>query len=248
MSDIVYDKICLMAPTYKRVGDKLPRFIDSAISTVSDPSRIHMCFCVNQADRESIDYLEGRDLPCGKTVVIEPTSQPNLAYYFNLMYGLTEHLGEATVVSMTGDDMIFVTDHYDKFILDLINHYDGIGVFWCNDDYIAKERLPVNLFVTRKFVQATEEPFMCEKYPADMIDYVWGKVGKYTRTCHYLPDVVIRHDHTTKKQPEDWDETYRRLRPAQADAHSKFGKPYARELAKKIALRLAAKGMTGDSV
>lgn len=242
-----YDKICLMLPTYKRSGTLLPVFIESAEKTAERPSDLSISLCVNANDLDTMRYLEGRQWVAQHEIIIEDLPSPHLAKYFNMLYDNTRFNNPGTVVSMIGDDFEFKTSCWDTQLLNLINAYDGVGVFWCNDDYIARERMPANLFVTRKMVEATEEPFMCEKYPADMIDWIWGKVGKYTKSQHYLPGVIIKHNHNTSRPKEEWDSTFNRLRPMQAVAHREYGKPYARELARKIADRLIAKGMTGDN-
>ena len=150
-----------------------------------------------------------------------------------------------TVVSMVGDDMQFLTPNWDIKILELINHYKGIGVFWANDDYIARERLCVNMFVTRDFVEATEHDFMCELFAAEMIDYLWHKVGKYTKTLHFDPDIHIKHDHQYSYPTKD--DTFNRLQPLR-DAAWIGGKLKAKEIASKIAEILKKKGMVGKSV
>jgi hypothetical protein len=171
-----------------------------------------------------------------------------LAKYFNAMYNYTMTKPErGTVVSMTGDDMSFETTGWDRILLDLINVYRGTGAFWCNDAFIAREKCAVNLFVTRDFVEATEHPFMCEDFAADLIDTVWTLVGKYTRTQHFLPDVIIRHNHNLKKPQAQWDATFKRLGVGRAEAHV-LGKPRAKDVARKIADILISKGLTGDSI
>jgi hypothetical protein len=88
---------------------------------------------------------------------------------------------------------------------------------------------------------------MCEEFAGDMIDYLWTKVGKYTRTSHYLPNVIIKHNHNTAKPKEQWDATFNRLRPAQAQGQE-VGKKRARQIAAEIAAILIKKGFVGDSV
>ena len=163
-----------------------------------------------------------------------------------MLYHVSENFGDDCLVSQLGDDMVFKTHGWDTRLLDIVNSYNGIGVFWCNDDYIAHERCAVNLFVTRKMVEATERPFMCEEFAADYIDYLWTKVGKYTRSCHYLQNVIIKHNHNTSKPKEDWDPTFQRLKVIQ-DQASVLGKARAKEVAREIADILIKKGFIGDN-
>lgn len=250
MNGIHYNKICLMLPTYKRSGSSLPVFIRSAISTVSDTGNISFAFCVNKSDMITKKFLASFNF-CGiqAEVFQEDLQSPNLGKYFNILYNGTRTKSEpGTLVTMLGDDMIFETHGWDRKILDLVNHYNGVGVFWCDDGYIARDRCAVNLFVARDFVEATEHPFMCELFAAEMIDLIWTKVGKYTKTSHFLPDVRILHNHTTRYPKEEWDETFVRLNKVQDQVHQSGGKQRAKGIAKKIAEVLKSKNLTGDSV
>jgi hypothetical protein len=232
----MYDELWLMVPTYKRV-EWINRLVASALEMADDPSRINFCFCVNAKDAKSIAFvneLEGKRLEdprAGSTVIVKEKSiQPNLSLYFNMMYDAVLPLtGGDCVVSMLGDDMEFATKGYDTRLLDEINKRDGLGVFWCNDGYVAGSRCCVNLFVTKKMVDLTGRPFMCPLYRADMIDAVWWWIGAMTGTHCYLSDVVIKHLHNTSLPA--YDETFRRLRPLQVSANSpanqQLGKVYA---------------------
>ncbi len=245
---MIYNKILAMTPTFNRSTTYLPAFVNSAIE-MSDPTLTEFCFRVHREDEATRKYLEGfnfKEFKC-EILVEEPLSTINLAKFFNQMYDKTRTRNEReTVVSLLGDDMVFKTKGWDRQILDLINAYKGIGVFWVNDDFIARERCPVNMFVTRDFVEATEHPFMCEEFPADFIDYIWGKVGKYTHTQHFLPDVHIQHNHNSRKPKEQWDDTFQKMKVAQ-EAAWKIGKVRAKQIAHEIADILIKKGMTGDS-
>jgi len=245
----MYDQICLMTPTYKRSNTYLPRFISTAINTVYQLDRLHFMFCVNEKDVETQEFLRDYDFgSCKHDIVLENLPEPHLAKYFNQMYAAVKAKNDdKIVVTMMGDDMEFRTQNWDTSMLDLINHYDGIGVFWANDDYISHERCPVNLFVTQKMVDATEQPFMCELFAGDLIDWIWGKVGKYTRTSHYESNIHIWHNHSTAKTQCHWDETFQRLYKKQQEAHQ-IGKGKAREIAAQIADVLRSKGMTGESI
>ena len=245
---MIYDSIALMLPTYGRSSTYLPRFIDTAIQHWDNQSPISFGFCVNAADRATVEYIMRREWPEGIDywVITESLPKPNLATYFNMLYEELKRRGDkGAVASMVGDDMIFETHGWNVRLLALINQYKGTGVFWCNDLFIARERCPVNLFVTQDFIEATEHPFMCEEFEGEMIDWLWGKVGKYTRTSHYDPDIHIRHDHDGSKP--DKDATTLRLLPSKNQGHA-IGKGRARQVAIEIAEILKAKGLTGESV
>jgi hypothetical protein len=171
-----YKDICLMIPSYMRVRNgRLPKIVESAVSCASSHKMIRFCFCINERDDETAAYVKQlqESCPVETDVVIENLLQPNLSAYFNMMYDKTRFDGAETLVSMLGDDMVFLTEGYDLAILKEINAYEGKGFVWCNDDYIARERLCVNLFTTRLMVEGTERPFMCPLFNADLIDDVW---------------------------------------------------------------------------
>ena len=244
MDSIDYNKIVLFCPTYGRSHNHLPSFISSAI-TCSSPESTCFAFLLNVKDEASRRFIEEYDFGAYRhEVIFEDLPQPHLAKYYNQLYNETRTQSEpGTVVSILGDDMIFRTVGWDQRMLDLINAYNGVGVFYANDDFIAHEKMCVNAFVTRDFVAATEEPFACELFQAEFIDTVWHLVGKYTRTLHYDPDSHIFHNHGSARP----DETYNRLQPFRNEAW-KDGKRKSQEAARRIADRLIAKGLTGDSI
>lgn len=244
----MWDKILIMLPTYGRSRTLLPEFINSCIGTVSNKDNIHFLFCVNKNDKETKDYLENSIIYKSKMgdVIEEDLPTPHLAKYFNMLYDKACEFQKNYLVTMMGDDFKFITFGWDKEVLELVNKYNGMGVFWCNDDYIAKERMCVNMFVTRQYVELTEHPFMDDAFAAEMIDYVWYQVGKQTKHLHYLPNVIIKHNHNTAKPKERWDDTFNRLRPYQMAAHA-MGKQFVRDRADRIAQILIKKGIIGDN-
>lgn len=239
--NMVYNKICLMLPTYGRAKTYLPRFVETAEEMSTN---ICFSFCVNEGDMETINYLNGRKWKFEYEIIYENLPSPHLAKYFNLLYNNSKwNDNKEVVVSQMGDDMEFRTTGWDTKMLALINKHNGIGVFWANDDFIAREKMCVNLFVTRDFVEATEHKFMCELFAAEMIDYLWYKVGKYTQTLHFDPDIHIWHNHGSQKP----DRTFMRLESFRKAAWVD-GKVKAKVEAARIADILKKKGMVGNSI
>jgi hypothetical protein len=99
------------------------------------------------------------------------------------------------------------------------------------------------LFTTRELVQATKKPFMCEFFHADMIDMVWTMAGAASGTLRYLPDVIIRHNHSTRLKPEDYDETFKRLQPVQKAANAKENQKLAISYAMLCAKNMIESGI-----
>ena len=237
-----YDTILLMVPTYKR-HISLLRFIQSALRQADDPSRVRFCLCVNEKDQSTRDFVRMLYFPHVKQceVILEDTDQPNLPLYFNKMY--RETIFTDAVVSMVGDDMEFATQGWDVAILSAINASEGKSIVYCDDDYIAHDKLCVNMFTTREVVEATRKPFMCERYHADMIDVVWMSVGLKTGLLRYLPEVKIKHLHQSARRTEDQDETYRRMIPVRQAANSQDLKKYAEAYATVCAANLIDAGI-----
>ena len=117
---------------------------------------------------------------------------------------------------MVGDDMEWRTSGYDLKILSAINRVNGYGLVYCNDDFVQGGKLCVNLFTTRKFVEITGKPFMCELFAAYYIDTVWMEVAKKTKTAIYLGDVILKHHHYTAN-PKRADQTSIRLKKEMID-------------------------------
>jgi hypothetical protein len=118
---------------------------------------------------------------------------------------------------MLGDDMVFMTKGYDEKILSKANDMNGRCVLYCDDDYLQRERLCVNLFTTRLVVEAIGGKFMCDYFPIEFIDNVWMQIGQRLGILKYMPDVVIRHEHSNRRGPESNDDTYRRMRKQEKD-------------------------------
>ena len=231
-----YNRINLFLPTYRRVTNgKLKRFLVSAIGKVNCKDNICITFLIDNDDKESKDYLENTELPIKCQILTRKASAPHLGKMYNQLYEETMFKEEGTIISMVGDDMEFLTSGYDLAILNELNKCNGLGIVYCNDDYIQKHKLCVNLFTTRKFVELTKKPFMCNAFPAYFIDTVWTRVGQKTKTLHYLPNVKIKHHHYTKN-PRNQDITSRRLqsvKPGFRKGYSIVDK-YVKEIVKNL--------------
>ena len=210
----VYDKVCVMLPSRGRVRNgKLPKLIDSAYATASDPSKVLFSILVDEDDTETISYIMGRNQGDQIEMLInKDKSGPHLARFFNEIYDRTRYQEPGTLVSLVGDDMVFLTPGWESRILDKMNEHGGDAVVYCDDDNTQHENLCVHLFTSRKVVKATGKPFMCPWYPADYIDLVWMLVGKRSGILYYLSDVKIRHEHSAVKPAEERDPTFNRLR------------------------------------
>ena len=240
---MIYNKICLMVPTYSRV-ESLKRLIRSALENAADRTSLCLSLCVNESDTDTRGYLNNADIPLEYDIVYEHTDQPNLALYFNMLYDRTRFSDPETLVSMLGDDMYFLTPGWDARILEEMNKRNGNAIIYCDDNFIAHEKLMVNVFTSRKIVEATEKPFMCPKFHAEMIDVVWTNIGILTGTTVYLSDVKLQHDHQMKiKNPDERDQTCKRLTPLRKLANTDSGQRYAGQYATLCAANMIKNGI-----
>lgn len=206
--------INLMVPTYQRVKNgKLPRHVQSFIKHVSDVRNICYTFLVNRGDEESLEYLRTtEDITCRMEVMQTVESKPHLGKFYNQMYRDSHWANESGyLVSMVGDDMVCETQNWDVKILEAANRLNGMGIIHCEDG-IQNGRIAVNLFTTRKWIEATGGEFMCESFRADYIDVIHSKIAGETKREAFLPDVMLRHEHSSLQAPEARDATFNRLR------------------------------------
>lgn len=210
-----YDKINLMLPTRGRVkSGKLPKFVQSAEATASAVgASVVYTFLVDADDNETYFYLNNIGLGDRAHILVNPdTSAPHLGRFFNKLYDATRFNDPGTLVSMVGDDMVFVTPGWDTKVLEAMNASGGRSLVYCDDAYTQHEKLCVNMFVSRALVGATGRPFMCPEYAADFIDSIWMMMGSKLGVLRYLSEVVIRHEHSGSGTPDTYDETFKRLR------------------------------------
>lgn len=208
-----YTKINLMLATRKRVKNgRLIKCISSFLEKADSLKNICFTFLIDRDDFETIEFfLNAKDFITCDYQIIFNNNEVNLAKFFNQMYDETKFNSEDILVSMIGDDMVALTNGYDTKILEIANQSDGDKLIYCNDDYCQFDKLCVNLFVSRKLVSKTGAPFMSPYFPADVIDRLWYDVCKITNCLHYLPDVILRHEHSYRKEV-GYDETFQRLR------------------------------------
>ena len=203
---MTYDRINLMLPTRKRVPH-LAKFIESAVATAKNVDSLFLTLLVDYEDIETREYVLTHPPCIPWDTSFWTAATPHLGKMYNSMYrSRGTELSE--VVSMVGDDMVFDTPGWDERILREINLRNGWAVVSLNDDYIQHGKIFVNVFTTRKMVEATGGPFMSEEFPMDFIDVVWTELARKTRTDVYLPDVILRHEHSSCAG----DETRERLR------------------------------------
>lgn len=210
-------RINLMIPTYKRARTMLPNCLGSFAGQASDMRNIRFTLFVNRKDEETREFLkETERFPDLYQVILADYDKPHLGWFYNEIYRLTKWQDPDTLVTLIGDDMVCHTKDWDLEIFKVINSMDGMGIVHCRDG-IQNGRIGVNLFTTRKWVDATGGIFM-EDFPADMIDVIYTEVARRTGRESYLDHIFIEHRHSSLKPKAEWDEGFNALRE-QADKY-----------------------------
>ena len=212
-----YTRINLMLPTRQRVkNEKLPTYLNSALNTMSSNDNVVFTFLIDEDDDQSNIYLTDfcKNYGLDKTqIIVNSSKTPHLGHFYNRLYDETKFQDEKTLVSMTGDDMEFITPNWDQEILASANRSKGLGIIYCNDNFVQRRRLCVNLFVTRTLVELTGKPFVCPWFAGDYLDDVWMAVGEAIGRLIYRGDIIIQHNHVDNDSPDiEVDQTYKRLR------------------------------------
>jgi hypothetical protein len=224
--DVMYNRINIMLPTYKRVNNgRLLRHLESSCRLVSNPKNVCYTFLYTPGDKETQEFFynlcckkgfdfEGKHIEfpfAYKEISDSDPKNLNLGRFYNQMYKETRFKDPGTLVSLVGDDMVWLTKDFDVHILNKINEVGGRGLIYCNDNYIARDRCMVNMFTSRQLIEATERPFLHEGFSADHHDVIYTEIGKALNIAYYLPNVILDHQHNRKLPKDQWDETRNRL-------------------------------------
>lgn len=231
---MAWTRINVMLPTYKRSDMRLRYFVDSALKTCASVDNICFTFVCNEQDTETHRYLTTRLRGVADfCVLMESLQTPHLAKYFNQAYKDTEFKDDSVCVSMFGDDFVFKTDRWDEILLQWVNDYDGIGIFYGDDMNRFHGDLATMFVTTRKYIEAQgHDEFMCELFPIDEIDVIHHDIAKAVGRLFYLPHVKILHDHSTL--PGKMDAVWTRMRE-QLHVVDRNRPQSADEIAKRVA-------------
>ena len=233
---MTYNKINLMIPTYGREKTKLPRMLQSSMDASSAPTTnyVDYTFLVNKNDSATKAFIQNRMSGYCHQIIEEDLLPGSMPEYYNIMYEKTKFKDPGTLVSFLGDDMVFLTKNYDQRILEEVNKRQGMCFVYCTDSYYGHSGSCVNMFTTRKLVEATKKPFMKTGYCGKMPNEAWIQLQNKVNIGVYLPDVVIEHDHESKKPMNLWDETKRRKEATRSTVVSGDMQEYVEEIAKAL--------------
>jgi hypothetical protein len=222
----------MLLPTRGRSRGLLKAHFDSVMAMTEDFTRICYTVLIDEDDEQTREFFGLADVPyyfrpvftfrdCISCNAIQNSEfeQPHLARFYNTLYENSCWREEpGTLVSMVGDDMEWRTRGYEHKILDACNARQGIAVVCCNDGFHHSRKRFVNMFTTRKLVNAMGATFMCPDFPADYIDDIWWMIADRIGAAVFLDDVMLYHDHASRRPQTDHDETCRRLRRVVSDS------------------------------
>lgn len=195
-------KIALLCPTRNRIN-KLLTFISSIITTASTCDNIIIVLGIDSSDpiRKKYNYLNN-NIP--NIQIVEFMDEGKFIGLSNMWNKMAASV-DADIYAMVGDDMVFVTTDWDRFIIEEFNEQncppDKIKMVHCNDGmrgngnkYSLVAPLCVNFFVHKKYIDTVGyfvEPYMLNTHHDTWIQLIFDKIKRTT----YRHDILIKHLH-----------------------------------------------------
>lgn len=185
-------KIAILVPSRERMNRRLT-LIMSIITSVKDINNVNIYFGVDRDDptREMI-YKVANAIPCVKIVDID-----NKGEFIGLgkMWNICVDNSTEEIISMIGDDMVFLTPNWDEMLLEEFKNIpaDCIKGVHCND-LCHGEKLAVNFFCHRQYA-AIMGGFMREEFRINWIDQWLHQMFSAFGRLKYRGDIVIEHRH-----------------------------------------------------
>jgi hypothetical protein len=196
-------KIALLVPSRERIDRKL-ELINSIKHTVNSLDNIRLYFGTD-LDDPTRDHLLA---VIRNESFIENVDIDNHGKYLNLgvLWNICARASKEEILSMVGDDMVFMTKGWDTEILNEFSPEkcppDNFKMVHCYDGRHGA-KIAVNAFLHRKYMEITGY-FMREEFPVDKVDIwlqqIYNAFGRLT----YRGDIHIEHKHWSfRKSPID---------------------------------------------
>jgi hypothetical protein len=185
-------KIAILVPSRERMNQRLT-LLTSIITSVADINNVNIYFGVDVDDpsRDMI-YKVASAIPCVKVVDID-----NQGKFIGLgkMWNICVDNSSEEIISMIGDDMVFLTPRWDEMLLEEFKNMpaDCIKAVHCND-LCHGAKLAVNLFCHRKYAQVLGR-FMREEFKINWVDQWMHQLFNAFGRISYRGDIVIEHRH-----------------------------------------------------
>lgn len=203
-------RLAVLVPTRGRPGNA-KRLRDAILDTAAQPDRIDLHLRIDADDPSALDYVETLGVTRGVRYSVGPRLR--LAGSWNEQAAYASKNG-ATHYALWGDDVIPVTQEWDRILLERLDRdghgfvygRDGIWDHTYGDPYRGQLVLPTACVMTRElwrtlgFVSPPGLTHLC-------IDVAWRDLGLAAGCLFYEPAVLIRHFHRIAGAPDD--DTYR---------------------------------------
>ena len=186
-------KIAILVPSRERMNRRLTMLM-SILTSVKDINNVNVYFGVDEDDptREIIKKVAAA-VPCVKIVDIK-----NEGKFIGLgkMWNLCVSASNEEIISMIGDDMVFLTPGWDEMLIEEFKtaKLDLIHGVHCNDGYHG-EKLAVNFFCHRRYAELMNGKFMREEFKINWIDQWLHQVFQSVGRLKYRGDIMIEHRH-----------------------------------------------------
>jgi hypothetical protein len=181
--------ISILIPTKGR-HDRLQNLLENIFSTAFEPSKVEVCFYVDNDDISTIGVLE----KIKKDFNIFFTKGENVV--FSDMWNKCAEIASGEFFMICGDDVVFETQHWDKKILEAFDKFKPsyIGYVAVNDVIHADGSLGVHGVVHRnwyKVLSYVTPKIFIYNYADNWVDDIAKMIGRR----EFLKDVVVRHNH-----------------------------------------------------
>lgn len=208
-------RIALLVPSRERTEKKC-ELIDSLLRTTENIQNVTLYFGVDSDDptREIVKKI-AEDVSFVKIVTI-----PSTGGFQNLgvLWNICAKASTEEIISMIGDDMVFMTKGWDRIILDEFTHPncppDNFKMVYCYDGRHGP-KIAVNAFVHRAYMDLTGY-FMREEFPVDKIDIWLQTIFSSFDRLKYRGDMHIEHKHWSFRK-SSVDRTVVRMRANNAE-------------------------------
>lgn len=186
-------KIAILVPSRERMNRRLTMLM-SILTSVDDIDNVRVYFGVDDDD-PTLPLIRKivRAIPCVTIVRIH-----NDGKFIGLgkMWNLCVDASDEEIISMIGDDMVFATPGWDTKLIEQFKQApeDQIYGVHCNDGYHG-EKLAVNFFCLRKYVDVMGGKFMREEFRINWIDSWLHQLFESMGRLNYRSDIMIEHRH-----------------------------------------------------
>lgn len=146
---------------------------------------------------------------------LEPEDTGNLVRATNTAVDFVLDDEPDAIIGHFGDDHLAQTPGWDKRVTETLRE-PGIAY---GDDQLQGEHLPTAPFISGVIVRALGW-YALPSCRHLFIDDAWKALGLGLERLHYLPDVIISHEHPATGRVE-WDDGYRRANDEETTDHDR---------------------------